>query len=108
MKTPVFNALKRFAEENNASFPMPDPVTSLPMYEAYHRPRKQVELDKCIGEIAASSIIPYPPWIPLVVPGEVISQELYESIVFLIENDIEIIGLMGYNKDKVTVIDKGE
>ena len=90
------------------SIKMPDPVISMPIYKAYHSKKKQIDLKESIGKIAAQSIIPYPPGIPLIVPGEVITEELYRSIVFLMENDIEIVGLMGYNKDKLVVVDKGE
>lgn len=90
------------------SVKMPEPLISMPIFDAYHSKKKQIDLHDSIGKIAASSIIPYPPGIPLVVPGEVISEELYKTIVFLMENDIEIVGLMGYNKDKLVVVDKGE
>ena len=90
------------------SIKMPEPLISLPIYKAYYMKRKDVDLDKSIGHVAAQSLIPYPPGIPILVPGEVITDDLYRTIVFLIENDIEIVGLMGYNKDKVTVIDKGD
>lgn len=87
---------------------IPDPEIRMPIYEAYFSKKKQIDLSDSIGKIAAASIIPYPPGIPLVVPGEVITQALYKTIVFLMENDIEIVGLMGYNKDKLVVVDKGE
>lgn len=87
---------------------IPEPVISLPIYEAYHLPRRLVKLKEGIGSIAAKPIIPYPPGIPLIVAGEIITEELYENIIFLIQNNIEIVGLMGYNRDKVSIIDKGE
>lgn len=90
------------------SIRMPDPEIRLAIYDAYLKNKKQLDLKDSIGEIAAASIIPYPPGVPLIVPGEVITERLYETLVFLMANDIEIVGLMGYNKDKVLVVDKGE
>lgn len=93
---------------NPVSIKMPDPEIDMPIYQAYHSKKKQINLDDSVGKVAAASIIPYPPGIPLVVPGEVITKDVYENIKFLMDNDIEIVGLMGYNKDKLVVVDKGE
>lgn len=87
------------------SIKMPTPEVIMPIYEAYHSSKKQVELKYSIGKISATSIIPYPPGVPLVVPGEEITQELYDQITFLMENGIEIVGLMGYNKDRLVVVE---
>lgn len=90
------------------SIKIPKAEISMPIYQAYYSQKKQVDLEDSIGEISAGSIIPYPPGIPILVPGEVITLSLFESIMFLMGNNIEILGLMGYNKDKVDVVDKGE
>lgn len=37
--------------------------------------KEQVDLKDCAGRVCASSIIPYPPGIPLICPGEVITEE---------------------------------
>ncbi len=41
--------------------------------EAYFAPTRAVPLTRAAGEIAAEAIIPYPPGIPVLTPGEVIS-----------------------------------
>lgn len=87
------------------SIKLPTSEVIMPIYEAYHSSKKQVELKYSIGKISATSIIPYPPGVPLVVPGEEITQELYDQITFLMENGIEIVGLMGYNKDRLVVVE---
>ena len=87
------------------SINMPTPKVRKSIYEAYHSNKKQIDLKDSIGRISAAAIIPYPPGVPLVVPGEEITQELYDQILFLMENDIEIVGLMGYNKDRLVVVE---
>ncbi|MBU5437062.1 aminotransferase class I/II-fold pyridoxal phosphate-dependent enzyme [Tissierella sp. MSJ-40] len=94
-----------YEEVKKISIKMPTPKISMPIYDAYYGKKKQVDLKYSIGKISATSIIPYPPGIPLVVPGEEITQEIYEHIMFLMANGMEIVGLMGYNKDKTVVVE---
>ena len=39
------------------------------------------------------SVIPYPPGIPLVTPGEVITQELVDYIKLLVKKGMDVIGM---------------
>jgi arginine/lysine/ornithine decarboxylase len=41
--------------------------------EAYFAPSRAVSLALAVGEVAAEAVIPYPPGIPVLTPGEVIS-----------------------------------
>lgn len=97
---------KKSSEENKefTSIKMPKPKAARPIYEAYYSDKRQVNLKDSIGEISGTSIIPYPPGIPLLVPGEIITSELYTHFRLLMENHIEILGLMGYNKDKLVIL----
>jgi lysine decarboxylase len=54
--------------------------------DAYHAPKLQVPLAEAGGEIAAEMLMIYPPGIPLVIPGEIISEEVLEDIKFYIDN----------------------
>jgi lysine decarboxylase len=49
---------------------------------AYHAPSTYVNYDDAVGEIAAESVMIYPPGIPVLIPGEKISQDLIESLKF--------------------------
>lgn len=76
-------AIDRTAEaaEKNSVFKMP----TLPeMYcipaEASARETRQCKLSESVGKISAETVLCYPPGIPLVVPGEVISEEVAEEI----------------------------
>ncbi|MBC8590243.1 aminotransferase class I/II-fold pyridoxal phosphate-dependent enzyme [Wansuia hejianensis] len=79
------------------------PVIRKDISSTYYGNKAQVSLKESIGRISGSYIIPYPPGIPLIVPGEEITKELYDHITFIMENSIEINGLMGYNKDQIVV-----
>lgn len=51
-----------------------------------------VDLDAAAGYIAAGSVVPYPPGIPLVWPGEKLSPEKLDFINKLGENGVNLIG----------------
>ena len=48
--------------------------------EAYHAPHKIIRIEDSLGEIASESVMVYPPGIPLVIPGEIISQEIIDTL----------------------------
>ena len=50
--------------------------------DAYHAPKLNVSLDDAVNEIAGESVMIYPPGIPIVIPGEVITQEVVNDIKF--------------------------
>ena len=51
------------------------PETALPICEAVLRVSRTVPLEKAPGRISAEYILPYPPGVPLIVPGEVFDFE---------------------------------
>jgi arginine decarboxylase len=54
---------------------------------------EDVELGLALGRIAAEMVVPYPPGIPLLVPGEVISAGVLEAIGQLTEAGCRIVGM---------------
>lgn len=50
--------------------------------EAYHAPKKYLAIASSVDEIAAESIMIYPPGIPIVIPGEIISQDILDDLDF--------------------------
>lgn len=72
--------------------------------EAFHAPKKYVELTEAIDEIAAESIMIYPPGIPLIIPGEIIDLEIINRIEFYKENGFTI--LTEQDDETVKIIDR--
>lgn len=62
-------------------------------YEAESQQSQAIDLALSVGRVAASMITPYPPGIPAVVPGEVISQALVASISRWLEEDMDVLGV---------------
>lgn len=53
--------------------------------DAYHAPKLNVTLEEAYDEIAAESIMIYPPGIPFVIPGEIISQQVIDDIKYYLK-----------------------
>ena len=55
--------------------------------------KESVLIDDCAGRVCAGSIIPYPPGIPLLCPGEVITKELIDYVKKLRSMGEKVIGV---------------
>lgn len=63
----------------------------------------ELPLDEAIGSRSAQSVTPYPPGIPLLFPGEWITEEKVKALKYLINNKIKIQGLRE-NQTKIIAI----
>ncbi|TCP52659.1 arginine/lysine/ornithine decarboxylase [Tumebacillus sp. BK434] len=52
----------------------------LPLHDAFDLPSVTVPLREAAGKVAAEMVIPYPPGIPLVLPGEEMTRDMLEYI----------------------------
>ncbi|NPV93515.1 MAG: aminotransferase class I/II-fold pyridoxal phosphate-dependent enzyme [Firmicutes bacterium] len=59
------------------------PEVVLTPREAFNREHRAVPLKNAVGEVCAETISPYPPGVPLLAPGEVITREAVEVITEL-------------------------
>lgn len=73
-------------------------------YEVMEREGYSCDLKESISKIAKKAIVPYPPGIPLVSPGEVICKEDVEYIEYCIDQGISILGLENNNKKKIVEV----
>ena len=62
-------------------------------FEVFEKEFEDIHLDNSMGKIAREAIIPYPPGIPLVCAGEVISKEAIEIVKDYILNGRTVIGV---------------
>ncbi|NLK72848.1 MAG: aminotransferase class I/II-fold pyridoxal phosphate-dependent enzyme [Clostridiales bacterium] len=62
---------------------------------------KWVDLDESIGCVSGSAIIPYPPGVPLICPGEIISKKILNYLIALKKTDVRILGVREDNKVQV-------
>lgn len=84
------------------SFRIPD-MKIIPR-DALYREKTSKPFDKSSGLISGEYIIPYPPGIPLICPGEVITDEIIEYVKMLKSMEINIVGLSDEKLDMINVI----
>ena len=94
----LLDALKEIAgsREITASSDSPDHTSMLTMRlerTAVPETRISLKLDDCEGRVAAGSIIPYPPGIPVACPGEIITRDLIEYVKDLRRMGEKVIGV---------------
>ncbi len=83
-----------FKGEKPVDLPLPPlPEKVLNPREPFFSPKKWIPLSEAEGRIAGSMVIPYPPGVPILVPGERISAELVTYIETLIKTGAEVIGV---------------
>lgn len=70
---------------------------------AYHAPMKRIPLASAGGWISKESIMIYPPGIPLIIPGEVFTDEIIARIDYYSKNNATI--LSDYDDGTVSVVD---
>ena len=63
-----------------SGYPKAHVVKDIEIFEAFYAQREKYLLENATGKTSAEYIIPYPPGIPLAVPGEVISGEIIEYV----------------------------
>ncbi|MCC0719807.1 MULTISPECIES: aminotransferase class I/II-fold pyridoxal phosphate-dependent enzyme [unclassified Clostridioides] len=81
-----------------------NPTIELNPREAFYASKESVEIKSCIGRICGESIMAYPPGIPIVTPGELITKEIMEYIVFLKESNAYLTDMQDKNLDTILII----
>ncbi|MFI3227262.1 MAG: aminotransferase class I/II-fold pyridoxal phosphate-dependent enzyme [Clostridia bacterium] len=59
-----------------------EPIVKMSPNGAFYAHKKSVEIDKSVGEICAEFLMCYPPGIPILAPGEQITQEIIDYIKY--------------------------
>jgi arginine decarboxylase len=74
-------------------YPMSIPLKVLSPREAFYKPKKRVKIYESIGTICGEYVIPYPPGISLLSPGEIITKEIIDYIVLCNEKGMNVSGI---------------
>ena len=80
-------------EEKNLEYIKLTRKKILEPFEVHNAKYREVDLFEAIGEISKDFIVPYPPGIPIVLPGEEITQEVIDAIIWYKSKFISILGV---------------
>lgn len=69
-----------------------EPKVSCPPKEAFYANKKALPLDECEGEIATELVMAYPPGIPILSPGELITEEILDYIKYAKKKGAQLTG----------------
>jgi lysine decarboxylase len=87
----------------------PPPIPSIPEmvlfpFEAYYAKRERVRMEDSVGRIIAELVTPYPPGIPITVPGEVMTHECVDYMVFMRDHGADLQGIIDKTARYVQVV----
>ena len=97
-----FDRLEQALDELSGEMGDCEPLPAPPLPERVLTPREALfstqdtlPLSECLGRVSACQLAPYPPGVPVVAPGEIISQK-----------ELSYLKKIGYNKQDVQVVHK--
>ena len=100
LKTALFEIDKTLSLKEEKSFIKP-PCPEEQIIISIDDESEETGFEKSIGKTANEFVFAYPPDIPLIVPGEIISAEIADYISVLIENGVNVISDSALLPDKI-------
>jgi arginine/lysine/ornithine decarboxylase len=105
-------AIKSIASEHDSSnqmqrqaaraFDIPDMM--LMPWEAVYHSKEVVPFESCLGRICGEMIVPYPPGIPIIMPGEVINKSIIDYALECQSKGIKLNGIKDASLKYISVI----
>lgn len=74
--------------------------------KAYYGNKKKIKLKDAVGKKSADYIIPYPPGIPMIIPGEIIEKQSIVKIEEMLAKDINFQGVKSLEDDIEVLADE--
>lgn len=81
-----------------------DPKVVMPPQEAFYAEKIQLPIAESAGKICGESVMCYPPGIPIIAPGEIITDEIVEYITYAKEKGCFMTGTQDSNIEKINVL----
>lgn len=95
----LLDALEALAQEAGgvSSKPVDTPVPPIPPLqvsprEAFYRPSQAIRLEQALGAVCAETVTCYPPGIPVICPGELVTAEVLEYLMVMRASGLRISG----------------
>lgn len=107
----LINAIKVIAQipnlENTSLDVEVKPITpkvKLSPRDAFYSSKESIKIDDCVNRISGECIMAYPPGIPIIAPGEIITQEIIDYIKLLKENNAYMTDMKDKNLNTILVV----
>ena len=98
----IDEGLTRCPSKNRVFYIPIEAKVELLQHEAFYRKKKSCLLTDSVGQIAGDYVYLYPPGIPILVPGEIIQEQIVEEIQEFVASGLAVKGLI--DKKYVPVI----
>lgn len=85
-------------------YPMPDVVVRACPQEAFYAPRASLPLGECVGKICCEMVMSYPPGIPILAPGEEVTEAAADYIRFAKERGCFLSGTQDPDVERLSVM----
>ena len=84
-----------------------DPVVVCSPHQAFYSDKVSLPIDDTVGRIAAEFLMCYPPGIPILAPGELITKDIIDYILYAKSKGCQITGPEDMNIKQLKVINNG-
>ena len=81
------------------------PVVAETPRKAFYANKRSLPLEETAGEVCSEFVMCYPPGIPILAPGELITQEIIEYIKYAKEKGCQMTGTEDINIERLNVLD---
>lgn len=62
-------------------------------YQVMEKKKQLIDLMNSAGKVSRNAIVPYPPGVPLIMPGEVIDERVVNVIKYYLDNNVTVLGI---------------
>lgn len=108
LKKSLDDISKKYSRDLNIEdieYPKEIPKKAISPREAFYKDKKSVKIDESIDKICAEYVIPYPPGISLLSPGEIITKDVIDYIKLCSKKGMDINGMKDTSLEFIQIID---
>lgn len=89
---------------NNYSLKQINPIIEKNPRDAYYSEKESIEIENSVDRICGENIMAYPPGIPIISPGEIITREILEYIKVLKKSNAHLTDMLDKELNTILVI----
>ncbi len=84
-----------------------NPIVKMTPHEAFYAPKKSLGLEECVGSVCSEFVMIYPPGIPILSPGELVTNEIVDYIRYAKQKGCSMLGPEDMGVNRLNVIEGG-